>query len=180
MFKKTIFLTIAIFFLSASIVQAVGVSVVPSKLLIETQVNQFTKTIITVKNPSPVVGIYDVYIDDYEQWIKINPSSFTLESGETKKVELQIKSPGTGVFATQISAVAKPLSSREFQANTGLKIPFEIRVSASNSRLTLSIKQKLIFIWQEVFSLANIVLAIYTLISIMFVIFIVKKIKKAL
>ena len=180
MFKKIIFFTITIFILSAAIANAVGVSVTPSKLLIETQANKLSKTIIVVKNPSPVVGIYDIYFDDYSQWIKINPSSFTLESGEAKKVELQIRPPGAGIFAGQISVVAKPLSSREFQANSGLKIPFEIRVLDSNSGLIQIVKSKLTFIWREVFSLPNIILAIYTVISFVFINFVIKKIKKAL
>ena len=170
MFKKTIFIIITIFLLSASIAQAVGVSVVPSKLLIETQVNQFAKTIITVKNPSDVVGIYDVYTGDYEQWIKIKPESFTLEASETKQIEFQIKPPMAGIFATQISVVAKPLSSREFQANSGIKVPFEIRASDSNKG----------FIWNRVFTLANIILAIYAIISLIFLNSVIKKIRKSL
>lgn len=136
MLKKTA-ISILITLLVPIATFAVGVSVIPSKLLIQTQVNQITKQNLQIKNPSSVVSIYDLSPDDYSDWLKILPSSFTLEAGESRAVELQVKSPSIGSFATQISVVAKPLSPRAFQANSGVKIPLEIRVekveSSSNS-----------------------------------------------
>lgn len=133
MFKKITLLTIIILFLTPAITNAVGVSVIPSKLLIQTHVNQITKQNLRIKNPSSVVSIYDISADDYSGWLKILPSSFTLEAGESRTVELEVKSRSIGSFATQISVVAKPLSPRAFQANSGVKIPLEIRVEKVKS-----------------------------------------------
>ena len=173
MFKKIIILTTIILFLAPTIANAVGVSVTPSKLLVETQVNKLSKISILIKNPSTNVSIYDIYPDDYSNWLKISPSSFTLEAGEIREVGLQIKIPEPGAFATQISIVAKPLSSRKFQANSGLKIPFELK--AVQSKLDYRS-----FIWRKIFSLTNIILAIYAVISLMFINFVIKRVKQTL
>ncbi len=110
-------------------VSAVGVSASPSRLMVEAIINLPTTAELTIKNPSDKVGIYDVYIDDFSSWIIPSTSSFTLEAGETKKVALTVKPQNTGVFSTNISIVAKPLSEREFQANSGVKVPLEIKVT---------------------------------------------------
>ncbi|MBU4332282.1 hypothetical protein KKD20_04120 [Patescibacteria group bacterium] len=128
MSKKISLLTITIFLLTTTIAQAVGVSAVPSKLKVDAAANEISSAHLTIKNPSNKVSIYDVYADDYQTWIKIQPMSFTLEAGEIKKVTLSIKPPQAGVFSTNISVVAKPLSTREFQANSGIKIPIQISV----------------------------------------------------
>jgi hypothetical protein len=134
MFKKTAFSTITIFLLTTTVVHAVGVSVVPSKLKVESTINEIKKIQITIKNPSSKVSIYDVYADDFQSWIALEPSSFTLEAGETKKVALSIKPQQQGIFSTNISVVARPLSPREFQANSGVKVSLQIKVSENTEK----------------------------------------------
>lgn len=141
MFTKILLLTITIFLLTTAIAQAVGISVAPSKLKIESIAHQVSTSYLAIKNPSSKVAIYDVYSDDLESWISVESSSFILEAGETKKVAISIRPPQPGVFSTNISIVAKPLSTREFQANSGVKIPLQIRALASpqgQSWLTLT------------------------------------------
>lgn len=128
MFKKFLLLTIFIILLSPTAVSAVGVSVKPSKLKIEALVNELTSVSFEVKNPSDIVSVYDVYLDDFSDWIKPAPSSFTLEAGESKKIRLQIKPQNEKIVGTIVSVVTRPLSDRKFQANSGIKVPLEINV----------------------------------------------------
>ena len=169
MFKKILLATIFIFLSTTSIAQAVGVSVTPSKILLNAQVNQPIKTQISIKNPSGVVGIYDVYPDEYLDIIKITPSSFTLEAGEFKTVELAIKPQTSEIFTTNISIVAQPLSPRDFQANSGLKVPLEVRVSESTQKSVS---------WFRFLTFTNIILGIDVILALILLGALLKKSKK--
>jgi len=160
MLKKIVIISLLFFLLSIGIVHAVDVSVTPSRISITAKPGQLTKESLEIKNPSGLVSIYDIYVDDYSDWLKITPKSFTLEAGETKKISLEIRPVQTGVFATQISVVAKPLSSREFQANSGIKIPLEIKViPAINAKKNLLTPTNLLYF-------ANLLLIIILAISL--------------
>lgn len=126
--KKSIILIILTLALLPQTVWAVGISVKPSRLKTQAPINQLTSLSLQVKNPSDSVCLYDVYLDEFSDWIKPNPSSFTLEAGETKKVTLQIKPQTPQTAGTIISVVTRPLSNRKFAANSGIKIPLEINV----------------------------------------------------
>lgn len=126
--RKKILILIIISFLAANSVQAVAVKVRPSEIKIETNNQVLTEEEITIENPGDNVALFEVYLDNFSDWIRIKPESFILESGESQKVILAIKNEETGVFSTMISVVAKPLSEKEFKANSGVKIPLEVRV----------------------------------------------------
>ena len=126
--KKNILILAAIFLFTASSVIAVSIKVSPSEVKIETNAS-LTKKEIIIENPGNSVALFEVYLDNFFDWVKIKPESFILEGGKSQKVILEIKNKETGIFSTTISVVAKPLSEREFKANAGVKIPLEIRIS---------------------------------------------------
>jgi len=97
-----------------------------------------SKKEITVENPGENVSLFEVYLDDFSDWIKAKPESFVLEGGNSQKVILELKSRETGLFSTMISVVAKPLSERKFKANSGVKIPLEIRIAKKEKTALLA------------------------------------------
>ena len=132
-----ILILIIISFFAVNSVKAVSVKVKPSEVKVETSASLFKKE-ITIENPGNSVALFEVYLDNFSDWVKINPESFILEAGKSQKVILEIENKETGVFFTTISVVAKPLSEREFKANAGVKIPLEIRISEKSANLWLA------------------------------------------
>ncbi len=126
--RKILLILIIISFLAANSVQAVAVKVKPSEIKIEANAGVLIEHEIIIENPGENVALFEVYLDNFSDWIKAKPESFVLESGEMQKVILEIKNEEIGVFSTMISVVAKSLSERKFKANSGVKIPLEIRV----------------------------------------------------
>lgn len=148
--KKNIIILIIIFFLAAGSAGAVSIKVNPSEIKIEAGVDNLTEKEIIIENPGKNVDLFEVYADDFSDWIKINPESFILEGGNSQKVILEIKNKETGVFSTTMSVVAKPLSEREFKANAGVKIPLEIRISENKSNIWLaSVLEKFMIIFKN-------------------------------
>lgn len=139
--RKILLILIIISFLAANFVQAVAVKVKPFEIKIEANAGVLTKQEIIVENPGENVALFEVYLDNFSNWIKVKPESFVLESGGLQKVTLEIKNEEIGAFSTMISVVAKSLSERKFKANSGVKIPLEIRViqkEESNFLATIS------------------------------------------
>lgn len=132
-----ILILIIISFSVANSVEAVSIKVSPSEVKIETSAS-LTKKEITIENPGNNVALFEVYLDNFFDWVKINPGSFVLEGGKSQKVNLEIENKESGVFFTTISVVAKPLSEREFKANAGVKIPLEIRVSEKKANFWMA------------------------------------------
>ena len=109
-------------------VKAVGLQVTPSEIKIQSNSSQPTETKIIVKNPSADVGLFEIYPDDFESMILYEPSSFLLESGESRSVLVRAKFRESGIFKTDISVVVKPLSENSLNALGGLKIPISIEI----------------------------------------------------
>jgi len=126
--RKILLILIIISFLTANSVQAIAVKVRPSEIKIEANTGVLTEQEIIIENPGENVALFEVYLDNFSNWIKAKPESFVLESGGLQKVILEIKNEEIGVFSTMVSVVAKSLSERKFKANSGVKIPLEIRV----------------------------------------------------
>lgn len=133
--KKTIFLTLAVFFLIANSAQATAIKIQPSEIKIEAEAGVLVEKKIIVENPDNNVALYEVYVDNFPNWIKIKPESFTLESGGSQKVVLKIQNQETGIFSTMLSAVARPLSERKFKAGSGVKVPLEIKIFKTNQEI---------------------------------------------
>jgi len=142
--RKILLILIIISFLAANSVQAVAVKVKPSEIKIEANAGVLFEQEIIIENPGENVALFEVYLDNFSNWIKAKPESFVLESGEVQKVILEIKNEEIGVFSTMISVVAKSLSERKFKANSGVKIPLEIRLTQKErSKFLAAISQNI-------------------------------------
>ncbi len=126
--KFKIILILTSIFLAAT-ANASALKITPSEVKLDAVFGKTEQKTITIENPGSDVALFEVYLDNFSDWVKIKPESFILEAGKSQKVILEIKKKEIGVFSTTISVVAKPLSEREFKANAGVKIPLEIRIS---------------------------------------------------
>jgi len=133
---KKIILSILVIFLflnSDLAVFAIGLSVFPKKLEIESKVNKTVTEKIMVKNPSAEVSVFKVYPDDFDNFIKIVPPSFILEFQDSKEVTVEITPKEEGILKTSISIEAFPVASGTFDAGGGIKIPLTITVNNSQN-----------------------------------------------
>lgn len=151
-------------------VEAASIKVKPPEVKIETSSDFFQKEII-IENPGSNVALFEAYLDNFYDFVKIKPESFILEGGKSEKVILEVRGKEAGVFSGMISVVAKPLSEREFKANAGVKIPLEIRILEKSSEVWLasvlnSIKNNQWLIY---------ILVIVVILSLMSVLFLRKK-----
>lgn len=133
-----ILLILAICFFSIDFALAVAVKVRPAQMQMEARPGILAKKEITVENPGNNVALFEVYADDFSERIKLRPESFTLQPGEQQKVVLEVKSQETGIFSTMVSVLAKPLSGRKFRANSGVKIPLQVRISEKKTNMFLA------------------------------------------
>lgn len=128
--KKSLIIVLAIACLFTwGFAKAVALKVSPAELKIQTNSGLASSKEIVVTNPDNNVAFLSVYPDEFSDLIKIKPESFILESGQSQKVVISAKSQQIGVFSTYISVVAKPLGEQKLKANSGVKIPIEIRIS---------------------------------------------------
>ena len=135
----TILLFAFCFLFSFSSAFAIGVGVKPSVLELEPKIGQFEKTKILVYNISQEAGVFQVFPDELNKWIKIEPNNFRLEAGETKEVNITILAKEDGRKTTNISVLAKPLDRRSFGASSGIKIPLRLNVKEGKSIFSASI-----------------------------------------
>lgn len=133
-----IFILIAFFLFMASSAKAVALRVWPSEIEIKTEPGILVEKELNVENVGRNVALFEVYPDNFSDWIDIRPESFSLESGESRKVVLRLNNKEKGIFSTMISVVAKPLSQRQFKAGSGIKVPLEIRISGQEKEMFLA------------------------------------------
>lgn len=113
---------------------AAGVSASPERLNFNVQNSPVTDEII-VANPSADVQLFEIYPDDFERQIKITPTSFTLESGERKRIKVTVGTQWTrGISSTNISVLERPLADSQVKISAGIKIPVTINSSGFNYR----------------------------------------------
>lgn len=133
-YHQLFFILILILFIGiAGKVKAIGLSVTPPELKVTQTISKITHEKLTVKNFSDEVAIFEIYPDDFESAIKATPSSFILESGEKREVDIQSSFRKTGQYGTAISVVSKSISTSSFNAAGGLKIPITIIVNENIS-----------------------------------------------
>lgn len=135
---KRILLILIVSLFAANFTWAAALKVQPAEIEIEVVRGVLAEEELMIENPGDNVALFEVYPDNFSDWIKVRPESFTLEQGEKQKVVLEIKNQEAGVFSTMISVVAKPLSGRKFQANSGIKIPLEVRISKAKTSMFLA------------------------------------------
>ncbi len=110
-------------------VSAVGIGVKPKEVNLEVKVGQEVKTELLMMNVSAEPAIYQIYPDGLESIISISPTDFGLEPNANQIITLTIKAKTPGRFATNISAVARPLGAGGLPAALGAKIPITITAS---------------------------------------------------
>jgi len=138
--KKIFNLSLLLLLVLPSAVSAVGVAVYPAEVSIEAAIGEQTTTRLKVSNPSSDVAVFEVYPDEFDQLIKISPSSFTLESSEERQVIITVTPRESGRLHTAISVVGRPMASSAFQAGSGAKVPFTINSINSASGFALAIE----------------------------------------
>ncbi|MBZ9572153.1 hypothetical protein KJA15_02390 [Patescibacteria group bacterium] len=107
---------------------AIGIGTNPSFLDLELKAGQSKKTEILVYNLSKVAGFFQVFPDELNDWIKIEPNNFRLEAGEKKEVKITISAKEEGRKGTNLSVLAVPLDRQSFSVSPGLKIPLKLNI----------------------------------------------------
>ena len=162
--KFKIILTLASIFLAAN-ANASALKITPSSVYLDAVFGRTEQKILTIENPGSDVALFEIYSDDFSNWISVNPTSFILNPGEKKEALISVNFRKEGIYATALSVVSKPLSERGFKTNAGVKIPLEIRVSENKPELWLASilenferlfknHQNLIYIFSGIFILA--------------------------
>lgn len=107
---------------------AIGIGAKPSFLDLELKIGQTKETKILVYNISQEPGIFQVFPDELNDWIKIEPDNFRLEAGEDKEIKIKILAEEGGKKATNLSISAIPLVRTSFSVSPGLKIPLRLNI----------------------------------------------------
>jgi hypothetical protein len=118
---------------------AIGIGAKPSFLDLELKVGQSKEVKILVYNISQEAGIFQVFPDELNEWIKIEPNNFRLEAGENKEVKITVSAKEGGGKAINLSVLASPLDRRSFSVGPGLKIPLRLNVKEERSIFLASI-----------------------------------------
>lgn len=142
--KYILFLLVITALITGSFANAISLKVSPAEISITVVKGELSQTQLTVENPANDVAIYEVYADDFSDWVIINPSSFILESRAKKEVIVQFKPSEQGVFSTDISVVAKPMTDSRITTNSGVKIPLVINVSVNETVKLFTAKMPLL------------------------------------
>lgn len=111
---------------------AIGVSVSPAKIVIETIYGKEKTAKFTVSNPSKEVGLFEVYPEEFERNIILIPSRFLLESGEKREVLARVQKKEIGLFKTAIAIEAKPLGELLIGVGGGVRLPFSLTVKKTD------------------------------------------------
>lgn len=169
---KILSILFSIFFLfSFALVSAAGIGVSPSSLILKLEVGESKETKILVYNISQEAGIFQVFPEQFNDWIKIIPDNFRLEAGEKKEVEIRVSAKGKGTKTTNISILFAPLDRSSFGINSGIKIPLNLTVNGREPLFLASISWVLN---QNLFRIGFGILAI-CLIGIFLLIYLEKK-----
>ncbi len=140
--RKSDFLTLiaaAGLFLVASQAHAIGITALPSELNVKTPRGTDTMARLTVQNPSREVAIFEVYPDDLDAMIMPIPSRFTLESAESRTIEIKFTPKQEGVYTTNLSVLARPITDPLLGIGSGVKIPITFTVSPSKNNALAAI-----------------------------------------
>jgi len=131
------------FLFSFNSVLAIGIGVKPSFLDLELKVGQSKEVKILVYNISQEAGIFQVFPDELNEWIKIEPNNFRLEAGENKEIKIIVSAKEGGGKAINLSVLASPLDRRSFSVGSGLKIPLRLNVKEERSIFLASVSEAL-------------------------------------
>lgn len=126
--KKLFWFALAVFTAAPLTLLAIGVSVSPITISLETVSGTEKSVKFTVSNPSREVGLFEVYPEEFERNITLIPSRFLLESGERREVLIRVRQNETGTFKTSIAIEVKPLGELLLGVGGGVRLPFSFTV----------------------------------------------------
>ena len=135
MIKTIISILIGLITLPLSVF-ATGLSVSPTRLDFEVVDGGKASQTLTVTNPTADVMVFEVYADEFEDMIMVQPESFTLESGGRKMVSISIDAKDANKsqsISTNLSVVGKPLAESKVNVGAGAKIPVTINMAPSQN-----------------------------------------------
>lgn len=142
MYTRTLHIYTAILsafvFILPTLVAASGLSVTPSKLVIDTG-DKTTSTTLVVKNISNDDSLFEIYSDDMEKLFNIHPDSFMLKSGQSRKVKINVYPHSMSLAQTNISVVSQPVMDQGFTFGSGIKIPVTVYAGKANADLLASL-----------------------------------------
>lgn len=115
--------------------QAIGIQVSPPKLEIRTTENSSKEVELAIANPTTDVLLFQTYPEDFSNFIKMNPSSFTLEAGGNKRVKVQVLGVGSKIYETNIDILASQLGSEKLGTAAGVRVPITVYVGPSLNRV---------------------------------------------
>lgn len=110
-------------------VLAVGIAVKPKEINLNVTVGRQTETEILVINISEEPAMYQVYPDALLEVITVTPADFRLEPNGNQIVNIIVKAKKPGRFATNISAIARPVGAGGLPTASGVKVPITIIAS---------------------------------------------------
>lgn len=122
---------------------AIGIGTNASYLGLELELKKPQSVKISVFNISDEAGIFQIFPDELNDWIKISPNNFRLEAGENKEIEITVFGKKRGIRATNLSVLAQPLDRQSFSVGSGLKIPLRLRTKDDKTHLLASISESL-------------------------------------
>ena len=99
--RKLIYFSLLLGFIGQA--QAAGISVTPSSLYFEQTVGLKKSAYVEVKNLSAEPVIFNLYADEFEDQIRLEPGNFRLEPEESRKIKATVALKKAGIFATNIS-----------------------------------------------------------------------------
>lgn len=110
-------------------VNAVGISVSPTKLILSGTTHKSISSTFTVSNPSRETVIYEVSNDGLLP-LTITPTTFLLEPNKKAKVTVEYSPQGSETINSQtnLSILGRPLTVSPTQAASGVHIPVTISI----------------------------------------------------
>ena len=112
---------------------AVGLFVRPSELTVTSPVGEERTVCLTARNTSGDVALFEVYADDPAAPVAVEPTSFTLQSGEEREVTVTVRPREAGRLETAIALTAQPLAALGLRAGAGVKVPLHIVASGGRA-----------------------------------------------
>ena len=140
--RKSDFLTLTVLaglLLAISHAYAIGITALPSELNVKTPRGTEAVARLTIQNPSREVAVFEVYPDDLDAMIMPIPSRFTLESAESRTIEIKFTPKQEGIYTTNLSILARPLTDPLLGIGSGVKIPITFTVTAPQKLLLASV-----------------------------------------
>lgn len=140
--KKMLLCVFFLATLSPLLTHASGLQISPAKLDFTIYNNKTSQQDMVIVNPTAEVQIFDIYPDDFDKQIKVEPASFVLESGARKTVKVYVypkNLSNSQKISTDLSITGKPLSENKFSIGAGAKVPITITLLQADNKFSHAI-----------------------------------------